>query len=113
FNDVPNGNDRPIVRSGSSATSDLDTLPVPQNSHEAVERRDYEGAVREGESRTYPRLLLCKQATLLRSRKRGGDQCDIPRRPARQKQNSRGPIPSLEAEGPSKQAHIGRVHPSK
>ncbi len=52
------GNDRPVVRSGSSATPDLDTLPVPQNSHEAVERRDDEGAVREAESRTHPRLLL-------------------------------------------------------
>ena len=56
--DVSNGNDRPIVRSGPSATSDVDALPVSQNSHEAVERRDDEGAVREGESRTYPRILL-------------------------------------------------------
>ena len=56
--DVSNGNDRPILRSGPSATSDLDALPVSQNAYEAVERRDDEGAVREGESRTYPRILL-------------------------------------------------------
>ena len=56
--DVSNGNDRPILRSGPSATSDLDALPVSQNPHEAVERRDDESAVREGESRTYPRILL-------------------------------------------------------
>jgi len=58
YEDVSNGNDRPIVRSGPSATSDVDALPVSQNADEAIEGRDDEGAVREGESRTYPRILL-------------------------------------------------------
>ena len=58
YEDVSNGNDRSVVRSRQSATSDVDTLSISQNADEAIEGRDDEGAVREAESRTYPRLLL-------------------------------------------------------
>ncbi len=56
--DVSNGNDRFVVRSRQSATSDVDALSISQNAYEAIEGGDDEGAVREGESRTYPRILL-------------------------------------------------------
>src|SRR5207249_10025270 len=56
--DVSNGNDGFVVRSRQSATSDVDALSISENAYEAIEGRDDEGAVREGESRTYPRILL-------------------------------------------------------